>query len=514
MKLINNFASKNVRLAIFLCLISLTTSSVMWGNSRLPWRNPNPNARLNPKLEAHRKQSRIEEWNNRVQKYIQDNQPEKALKFLKETLRADSSNHYSLGMTAYLLLTYRKDFDAAKEMAQNGLNRNPRSIYCLHALAWLHYKQKEYGLAQRVIREIQQPNYAWFDLQYHWAMIHWKAHNRNAAKKHFLIARKLDPSNAPLWISTAMFLEEEKNINGAVKSYQKALEFIENDSPVRNYLLSKLDDLLPLYETREKLSHQFTPVDSTHDLEPNNLLKPKSANLFVTPNQPEENRKISGSESNQWKKLEKHENPFLTPIKDDLSKFQENNQKLEQLSLEQHYVLGQELLKAEIREEAISQFQTVINLWSNSEYTVSANTALKEAQNLGYQTYDWRIEKLFNYGNSLFDQKRFKECLHIQRKILLLQPNNARALKNTAFLYLKFQRPITALKLLDRALKDNNAFTEAKVLKAFALASLRRFTSAAELISDVLENSDKGFHKDYASELQTTINHYQKPFQN
>ena len=51
-------------------------------------------------------------------------------------------------------------------MAQDGLNINPQSIYCLHALAWLHYKQREYGLAQRVIEEIKDPDYKWFRLNF------------------------------------------------------------------------------------------------------------------------------------------------------------------------------------------------------------------------------------------------------------------------------------------------------------------------------------------------------------
>ena len=151
------------------------------------------------------------------------------------------------------------------------------------------------------------------------------------------------------------------------------------------------------------------------------------------------------------------------------------------MSLQQHYAIGQELLKAGIREEAISQFQTVINLWSNSEYTVSANTALREAKNLGYQTYDLRIQKLFHYANSLFDQKRFKECLHIQRKILLIQPENSRALKNAAFLYLKFERPITALKLLDKAIEDDQDIGESDVAVTIKIT---RSTSCSPIIED------------------------------
>ena len=71
--------------------------------------------------------------------------------------------------------------------------------------------------------------------------------------------------------------------------------------------------------------------------------------------------------------------------------------------------------------------------------TFAANTALKDAKNLGFQTYDLRIEKLFNYGTSLFDQKRFKECLHIQRKILLIQPKNFNSTKKYCLSLLKIQ---------------------------------------------------------------------------
>ena len=112
----HNYCEKSLLNTTLLCLIFLMMHSAIWSNSRSPWRNPNPNARLNPKVEAHREQNRIKQWNKIVQKHIENKQPEKALEFLKETLRLDAKNHYSLGMTAYLLLTYRKDFEAAKEM--------------------------------------------------------------------------------------------------------------------------------------------------------------------------------------------------------------------------------------------------------------------------------------------------------------------------------------------------------------------------------------------------------------
>ena len=499
----------NLRNPIIVGILALMTLSDSWSNSRLPWRNPNPSARLNPKVENHRQQGRIKEWHKLVTKHLQNNQPEKALKFLKETLKLDARNHYSLGMTSYLLLTYRKDFEAAKKMAQDGLNSNPQSIYCLHALAWLHYKQKEYGLAQRVVQEINQPDYAWFEFQFHCAMIHWKAHNRDAAKRHFLLARKLNPINAPLWISIAMFMEEGKNNNVAIKAYQRALNLTKTESPVRDYLITKLDTLLPLYQPREQLNSKFQPINEK-DFIPPKISKSKLNPMKKTDESSSKLKAAGGSKN--WGRLDKSQNPFLKPIGEDVSKFQKKTRELEQLSLEEHYQVGKELLEIGSRQEAISQFETVINLWSNSEYTIPANTALKDAKNLGFQTYDMRIQKLFNYGTSLFDQKRFKESLHIQRKILLIQPQSLGALKNAAFLYLKFNRPITALKLLDKALKIKPNFSEALLLKAYGLASLRRFTNAAEIISEVMQNSNTGFHKDYALKLQKTINRYQKPF--
>ena len=490
---------------------ALTIHSISLCNSRLPWRNPSPPVRLNPKIESHRQHSRIKEWHRRVKKYLKDNQPEKALNFLKETLKLDSKNHYALGMTSYLLLTFQKDFEAAKKMAQDGLNINPQSIYCLHALAWLHYKQREYGLAQRVIEEIKEPEYQWFELQFHCAMIHWKAHNRNAAKRHFRLARKLNSSNAPLWISLAMFMEEENNSNDAIRAYQKALELTENESPVRSYILTKLNNLLPLYKSRETLNDEFVSIDKN-----NHFVSTDNSQLTSKINNKDNHYSKTSSaidlKSKNWKKLEKNKNPFLIPLDEDVSKFQKHTKNLEQLSLEQHYQIGKELLDRGIREEAISQFETVINLWSNSEYTIPANTSLKDAKNLGIQTYNLRLEELINYGTFLFEKERFKECLHIQRKILLIHSKNLTALKNAAFLYLKFKRPITALKLLDKALNIKPDYSEALVLKAYGLASLRRFTNAAEILTEVIQISKSGFHKDYALELQNTINRYQKPF--
>ena len=49
---------------------ALTIHSISLCNSRLPWRNPSPPVRLNPKIESHRQQSRIKEWHRRVKKYL------------------------------------------------------------------------------------------------------------------------------------------------------------------------------------------------------------------------------------------------------------------------------------------------------------------------------------------------------------------------------------------------------------------------------------------------------------
>ena len=86
-----------------------------------------------------------------------------------------------------------------------------------------------------------------------------------------------------------------------------------------------------------------------------------------------------------------------------------------------------------VSEKAISQFETVINLWSNSEYTVPANTSLKDAKNLGIQTYNLRLEELINYGTFLFEERKVQKCLHIQRKILLIHSKNLTALRMQPF---------------------------------------------------------------------------------
>lgn len=523
--------------SIILSTLLILNPSIIWSNSRLPWRSSTTKSFKNPRNQSMNLQNKIEQWNKVVSAYLESKQPDKALAFLKETLRLDAGNHYSIGMTAYLLLVYKKDYQAAKEMAQNGLNRHPQSIYCLHTLAWLHYLEKEFGLAYRVIQEIKETEFSWFDLQLHWAMISWKAHKRSDAQKHFSIARQIKPNHAPLWISMGMFLEEEKKIKPAVNAYQEALKLVDNQAPVRTYLISKIDELLPLYVSRDKLPDKFIGIEATTQNYSKLFNKNKASKIPVNlsnkvihqsisekSNQNDEVNKLGRVKAIQASPLSEElqkqtsdesndtqQNPFLKPLQGNIDSFQEDNHALEQISIEQHFQVGQDLLSYKIREEAISQFQTVINLWGNSDYTVAATTSLNQAKRLGFQTLDTRLDRLFEYGEQLFQQERLKECLYIQRKILLLSPNHSRALKNASFIYLKFQRPITAIQLLDQTLNISPNFVEAKVLKAYALAMLRRFNSAATILSEVMSSPDQGFNQDYAKQLQTTINQFQKP---
>lgn len=533
--MLTSFQGFNPVLRYFISLIFITNTAIYCSNTRLPWQNHLHINSKKPQSQLHKFENKIKVWDKQVKSYLDLKQPDKALSFLKETLRLDSSNHYSLGMTAYLLLIYKQDYQAAKQMAQLGLNKSPRSIYCLHALAWLHYIEKEFGLAYRVIQEITQIEFPWFDLQFHWAMISWKALKRNQALKHFSIARKLKPDHAPLWISFGMFLEEDKKIEPAIKAYQRALKLVNQNSPVKTYLISKLDELLPIYESREHMPSEFMGVKSQTS-KYSKLFKSKKINLnhsekqsknlynhddsmsveSLLDSQENENSTSLRKKTSKGKNkdsLDQNKNPFLKPIKLDMDQFQKDNQSLEQLSIEQHFEVGQDLLIAEIREEAIAQFQTVINLWGTNDYTIPAKTSLDKAKRLGFQTFDRRIEKLFDYGNRLFQQGRLKECLYIQRKVLIISSENIKALKNAAFLYLKFKRPITALALLDQSLKNKPDYLEAKVLKAYSLAMLRRFSSAAKILTDIIIQKDNVFAQDYANQLKTTIDQYHKPLE-
>lgn len=526
-----NYQCINLNIKYLIVFIVITNVTINWSNARLPWQNYLGKNNKRPQNQLQIFENRIKVWDERVKNYLDSKQPDKALSFLKETLRLDSSNHYSLGMTAYLLLIYKQDYQSAKEMAQRGLNKSPRSIYCLHTLAWLHYLEKEFGLAYRVIQEISETEFPWFDLQFHWAMISWKAHQRKVAMEHFSTARKLKPKHAPLWISLGMFLEEEKKIESAIKAYQSALKLVSENSPVKTYLLSKLDELLPIYESREQMPSEFIGIESK-SLKSSKLFKSKnthpnekqSENLQAdnnlgpnrSPSKMQDNRNSTTSIENismgiNKDSLDQSRNPFLKPIELNMDQFQEDNQSLEQLSIAQHFQIGQDLLKAEIREEAVAQFQTVINLWGTNDYTVPAKTSLDKAKSLGFQTFDKRIEKLFDYGNLLFQQGRLKECLYIQRKVLIISSENIKALKNAAFLYLKFKRPITALTLLDQSLKAKPDYLEAQVLKAYSLAMLRRFSSAAEILSNIVIQKNNEFTQDYANQLKTTIDQYHKP---
>lgn len=438
---------------------------------------------FNPKSVAMKRE---QEWKAQVDKFLEQGKPDEAMKVLSQALRVDAIHPYAMGMYAYLLLTFEEQATEAKEMSQNCLNLYPKNSQCLHTLAWSHYRNQEYARALRTFEEIQGDSTGNFDLHYHWAMAAWKAGKPSVATTQFGIARKLEPESVKLNISLGVFLESQKDYQRALRAYHQALSLVKEEEDLRSFLLGKINELLPLYKKlppkRELQKARAKPPEQAHS-------------------RAEKRPAVAKSGSN----------PFLVPL-DTNPKALEESDSLESLTQEEHYKLAKELCSAGIKNDCIAQLNTVINLEPSNSLALSANSDLTSARELQNQGSKQRIDSLLKLAEIFFRDGRFKLSLLVYRKILLKDLAHPLARKNLAYLYLNFNRPVTALSYLEPLLEEHPSYQEALILKGYALAKLRRFSDASKALKAASSiKSGREFSAEYTRDLLDQLRDYEKP---
>jgi tetratricopeptide (TPR) repeat protein len=432
---------------------------------------------------------REELWRGKVEGHLQNGRPEGAMKVLGDALRTDAIHPYAMSMYSYLLLTFQHRRDEAKEMAQNCLNLYPRNPRCLHTLAWAHYRNREYTLALRTFGEIPKKFRNSFDLHFHWAMTAWKARNAKTAMHHFEKARILQPNSVKLFVSLGLFLESAGKSTKALHAYHHALNHLKEESGLREFLLTKIKDLLPLYRK--------------------SAVKPAGSKKLT---HPEIRTQVSLKHSKISSAPSRNANPFLIPLKSDPSLLEKGGESLETLNQEEHYELAKLICVDEIKTDCLAQLHTVINLNATNSLAISANTDLKSARALPDQSSKTRIEGLMTLAESRFRKGQLRWSLILYRKVLLIESMHPLARKNLSFLYLQFERPVTALDILEPLIEKHPTYQEALILKGYALAKLRRFSDASKVLKAAYElKTSREFSVEYTKDLLDQIRDYEQP---
>jgi tetratricopeptide (TPR) repeat protein len=380
----------------------------------------------------------------------------------------------------------------ALEQAVKTLNIYPDNLHALHTVGWAGYLEKDYEKAYNAFKVIEQKEVPLLELQYHWALSAWKANQPKEAWYHFRIAAGINPDSLALKVSMGLFMEEQEKIQQAIFFYNQALALAPENEPVHEFLLEKVSSLLPLYR-RESLVK-----DSNNNKKIN-----RQSKKFTKTNSESESSLITSTN------LPQRENPFLKPVSatNDARTLQDDF-----LSQEEHHSMGLKFLESGMKKDAISEFNTVINLNRTNSNAISAHTHLKDAYALPEQSEKQRIDQLMETAEFYFRNAQLKFAIYIYQKVLLLVEKHPIARKNLAYLYLETARPIPALKILEPLCREHPEFQEAVILKGYALAKLRRFPEAAAALREATNlGRAKNFSNDYSEELLLQIKRYDKP---
>lgn len=438
------------------------------------------NDELLKKFRANPREKQL--WQPLVESLISKERHEEAIKILQDILKIDALHPFSMGMYSYLLLNFELKPQQAIEQAKKTLNVYPENIHALHTLGWSFYLEKEYEKAYQTFQRLPQQNITLLELQYHWALSAWKAAQASEAWRHFQIAEEINPTSLPLKVSIGLFLEEMNKIQQAVFYYNQALVIAPDNEPIHAFLLEKVSALLPLYKADTPIQSAKPKRSQTHTI--NQISAAKTENLT-------------------------RENPFLKPVNPHAL---QHNTPDDFLSQEEHHALGLKFLAAKIKKDAISEFNTVINLNRTNPNAVSAHSYLTDTYTLPDISESQRIEQLMNCAETYFRDSQIKFAIYIYQKILLLTEKHPIARKNLAYLYLESSRPLSALQILETLCIEHPDFQEAIILKGYALAKLRRFPeAAAALRSAVNLGKARNFSHDYSEELLQQIKRYDKP---
>ncbi len=229
-------------------------------------------------------------------------------------------------------------------------------------------------------------------------MTAWKSRDAKKAMHHFDAARALRPNSVKLFVSLGLFLESAGKHPKALHAYHHALNHLKEESPIREFLLTKIKDLLPMYRK--------SPVKSTH-----------SQNLKQTSIRSLSSLKPSKITSAPTRDA----NPFLIPLRSDPSRLEKGGKSLETLNQEEHYELAKLICEAGIKTDCLAQLHTVINLDATNSLAISANTDLKSARTLSDQSNKARIQDLMTLAENLFRNRQLRRSLILYRKILLIE---------------------------------------------------------------------------------------------
>ncbi|PCJ21274.1 MAG: hypothetical protein COB02_01440 [Candidatus Cloacimonadota bacterium] len=410
-----------------------------------------------------------------------------------KALKVNSLDPYAMGMNAYLLLVYMQRIKEAQKYTRKSLRIYPKHSLLLHTLAWSYYLQGQFSLSVQAFSKIN-PNIKQFELHYHWAIAASKAKRNNIAIQHFRIARQIRPTSHKLLMSMAVFYEKNNQKNQAVQLYQNALNLIGEKHPARKLLIQKIKEKKPLHQ-----KYSFTQkYDSLWKDEP---LKPQ------------QNKKKYFSKKTINNKTITNKNPFLTKVIkqsfNPIIKFKN----IETISQKQHYDLALKLMEKDLINDSILEFHTTININSQSSYAISANSYIQDL-NILKNDNSTRINDLLNLSESLFKEAKYQISLYLLRKILLSEPKNARAQKNIAYLYLYFEKPMVSLAMLSNLLKKHPKYTEALIIKGYALSKLRRFTEAIQVFRIAQSTiKDDDYSKQYVKQLMQQVQNYEDPTQ-
>ncbi|MCO4783067.1 MAG: hypothetical protein KC646_12150 [Candidatus Cloacimonetes bacterium] len=431
----------------------------------------------------------------KVEALLAVNQVKEARKLILNALKVNSLDPYAMGMNAYMLLVYMQRLNEAQSYTIKSLKIYPKHSLLLHTLAWSFYLQGKFNQSLAVFAKID-PKIRQYELHYHWALAASKAKNNALAIEHFRIARQIQPANHKLLMSIAVFYEQNNQHKKAIQMYQNTLNLLDSKHPARKLLIQKISEKKPL--------HQKFAFNKKHD----NLWKEKRN----TPKRPNPIRKPYKKQK-LVKKNNTEKNPFLDFSSNQVFRPKPKFQNVETITQKQHYDLAMKLMERNLIKDATLEFHTTINMNPQTSYALSSNSFIKDLSLLSDNPKD-RISELLDLSEALFKEAKYQLSLYLLRKILLSEPNNARTQKNMGYLYLHFNKPVISLSILSNLLKEHPKYTEALIIKGYALSKLRRFSEAIQVLTEAKATIvDDNYSKQYVNDLLHQVQSYEDPTQ-
>jgi tetratricopeptide (TPR) repeat protein len=156
-------------------------------------------------------------------------------------------------------------------------------------------------------------------------------------------------------------------------------------------------------------------------------------------------------------------------------------------------------------EEATGAYYALIARNPDSERSRKAQKQIAELRILHRPDQEQRISllrALADRQRRKLDRRGAREALE---RILFLQPRDALALKDLAFLAAKGGDLEEAMRLAQRSLEYSPGNTDALLVKAFVLAKQRKFHQALTLYEGILETAPPPRVKMYAEAMERAL---------